>query len=129
MQRDGFRECERKVPMKRILITSLLAVGGTYGLVAHGQEAGRPNYFEQKMAAPREAFELGVSGLYNQGWGNLTDTASSSATTVGRRVQDVGGAGIGAEIDLGYRFIPELAAGLFVSGSEYNRAVQPTGTN
>jgi hypothetical protein len=115
--------------MKRLFIASSLALSATYGVAAHAQEAKQPSYFEREMAAPKQAFELGVSAMYNQGAGNLTDTASPAAATTGRRVQDAAGAGVGAEIDLGYRFIPEFAAGVFVSGSEYNREVQPTGTN
>jgi hypothetical protein len=114
--------------MKRVFIASFLAVTGSYGMTARGQEVRQPSYFEREMAAPQRAFELGVSGMYNQGSGNLTDTASPTAAS-GRRIQDVAGAGVGAELDLGYRFIPELAAGAFVSAAEYNREVQPTGTN
>jgi len=115
--------------MKRVFVTSFLVLAGTYGIEANAQEAGQP-YFQKQMAAPTQAFEIGVSGLYNQGWGNLTDSSSLLAPTTGRRIQDVGGAGIGAEVDLGYRFMPQAAVGVFAQGSEYDRDNQlATGTN
>jgi hypothetical protein len=97
-----------------------LVLAGTYGVNANAQEVAQPGYFQRQMAAPSRAFEIGVAGLYNQGWGNLTDAVSPLAA-VGRRVQDVSGAGVGAEIDLGYRFMPQMAAGVFAQGSEFNR--------
>jgi hypothetical protein len=115
--------------MKPVFVASFLVLAGTYGVNANAQEVKQPSYFEQQMAAPNQAFEIGVSGLYNQGWGNLTDTTSPLAG-VSRRVQDLSGPGGGAEIDLGYRFIPELAAGVFVQGSQYSPDARlATGTN
>src|SRR5437870_1140080 len=110
--------------MKRVFVTSFLVLAGTYGTSAHAQEAGQPSYFQRQMAAPARAFEIGVSPLYNQGWGNLTDNVSPLAVTTGRHVQDYGGAGIGGEIDLGYRFTPQVAASVFAQGSEYDRDSQ-----
>jgi len=109
-----------EVLMKRVLVTSFAVLAGTYGIGARAQEAGQPSYFQRQIAAPSQAFEIGVSPLYNQGWGNLTDT-QSVLSTVGRHVEDYGGAGIGAELDLGYRINPQVAAGVFVQGSEYDR--------
>ena len=112
--------------MKGVFIASLLVMG-TYGAVANAQEAGQPSYFERRMRAPLEAFEIGVSGAYNQGFGNLTDTAS---TPIGsRRLQDTAGAGGGAELDLSYRFLPEMAAGVFAGGSQYDPQNMPGGTD
>ena len=116
--------------MKRVLVGSFLVLAGTYGIKANAQEVGQPSYFQRSMAAPARAFEIGVSGMYNQGWGNLTDTASPVAGTTGRRLQDVGGAGIGAEIALGYRVAPAFGLGVFAQGSEYDADTRlATGTN
>jgi hypothetical protein len=116
--------------MKRVFVTSFLVLAGTYGFEANAQEVGQPSYFQRQMAAPSQAFEIGVSGLYNQGWGNLTDSQSPLAPTIGRQVQDVAGAGVGAEVDLGYRFMPQAAVSVFAQGSEYNRDdVLLSGTN
>jgi len=98
--------------MKSIWVASFAVLAGTFVTSAHAQEVGERGYFQRKMAAPSQAFEVGITPLYNQGWGNLTDTTSTLAAT-GRRVHDYGGAGVGGEIDLGYRFIPEMAAGIF----------------
>jgi hypothetical protein len=106
--------------MKRVFVTSFLVLVGTYGIEASAQEVAQPSYFQKQMAAPVHAFEIGAAGLYNQGWGNLTDSTSPLAATTGRRLQDIGGAGIGAELDLGYRFIPQMAAGIFGQISEYD---------
>src|SRR5262249_10431685 len=105
--------------MKRVLFASFLVLAGTYGTRANAQEAGMRSYFHRQMAAPAGAFEIGIAGLYNQGWGNLTDTRSALAL-IGRRVQDIGGPGIGAEVDLGYRFIPQMTVGVYAQGSEYD---------
>jgi hypothetical protein len=106
--------------MKRVFVTSFLVLVGTYGIKANAQEAGQPSYFQKQMAAPTQAFEIGVAGLYNQGWGNLTDSSSILAPTFGRRIQDIGGPGIGGELDLGYRFAPQMSAGVFGQISEYD---------
>jgi hypothetical protein len=106
--------------MKRVFVTSFLVLAGTYGISANAQEAGQPGYFSRTMAAPSRAFEIGVTPLYNQGWGNLTDTTSPRAATTGRQVQNYSGAGIGGELDFSYRFAPIAMAGVFVQGSEYN---------
>jgi hypothetical protein len=116
--------------MKRVFVTSFLVLVGTYGIEASAQEVGQPSYFHRQMAAPTQAFEIGVSGLYNQGWGNLTDSSSILAPTTGRQIQDFGGAGIGAEVDLGYRAMPQASVGVFAQGSEYDRDSQlASGTN
>jgi hypothetical protein len=108
--------------MKRVLVTSLvvLAATSTYGLKASAQEVGQPGYFERRMAAPVSAFEIGVSPLYNQGWGNLTDVESSAAAA-GRKLQDTAHAGAGIELDLGYRVMPMFTVGAFGTITEFNR--------
>jgi len=81
------------------------------------------------MAAPTSAFEIGVSGLYNQGFGNLSDLRGPTATS-GRRLQDNANAGVGAELDLGIRVLPEMSVGAYGTYTEYQRDVQLlTGTN
>lgn len=115
--------------MKRFFFTSFLAIAGTYGLRANAQEAGQPSFFSQPLAAPAHALELGITTAYNQGWGNFTDSISPLAATTGRKIQDYGGAGIALEGDIGYRFMPSLSAGVFAQGVEYNREIEPSGTN
>jgi hypothetical protein len=106
--------------MKRVFVTSFLVLAGTYGIEANAQEAGQPSYFQRQMAAPTQAFEIGVSGVYNQGWGNLTDSVSPRAPLTGRQVQDVSGAGIGGELQLGYRFAPPASVGVFGTFTEFD---------
>jgi hypothetical protein len=119
-----------EVLMKRVLVASFAVLAGTYGLKANAQDVAQPGYFERQMAAPTRAFEIGVQGLYNQGWGNLTDTAGAIAAGTGRQVQNVAGAGVGGELDLSYRMSPQMAVGVFGNFSEYNQdAVLATGTN
>src|SRR5262249_33465052 len=92
-----------EVLMKRVLVGSFLVLVGTYGTAAQAQEVSE-QIFERQMAAPAQAFEIGVSGLYNQGWGNLTDTQSAlNALGRGRHLQDFAGPGVGVEVDLGFR--------------------------
>jgi len=105
--------------MKRVFVTSFLVLVGTYAIEANAQEAPA-SYFQKQMAAPTQAFEIGVAGVYNQAWGNLTDSNSLLAATNGRRIQDVAGPGIGGELDLSFRFMPQMAAGIFGQVSEYD---------
>jgi hypothetical protein len=84
----------------------------------------KPNYFQKQMAAPMGAFEIGVSGLYNQGFGNLTRGGFNN------RVQDTAGAGVGAELDLNWRAAPAFSVGLYGTGTEFDRDTRLlTGTN
>jgi hypothetical protein len=100
--------------MKRFLIAAVGVLAGTYGMSAHAQEEVRhPSYFEKRMAAPTNAFEIGVSGMYNQGFGNLTSGQPVN------KLQDTAGAGGGGEIDLGWRLIPHLSLGVFAAGAQF----------
>ena len=89
--------------MKRALAASAMVLSGTFGVAARAQEVTPPSFFQEAMVAPDRAFELNVATAYNQGWGDLTDSVSAAGQTFGRKVQDVAGAGIAFEIDLGYR--------------------------
>ena len=106
--------------MKRVVVASLAVLCGTYGLRANAQEVAQPSYFERQMAAPAGAFEVGVSGMWNQGWGNLTDDVSAIAPITGRKVSDISNAGVGVELDLGYRAMPSVVFGIFGTATEYS---------
>jgi hypothetical protein len=103
-----------EVPMKRVLVASIGALAATYGLTAHAQEDRQQGYFVKELAAPWSAFEIGVSGSYNQGFGDLTSG--------GNRVQDTSQAGGGFELDLGWRVLPQLSLGVYGAGSQFSRA-------
>jgi hypothetical protein len=115
--------------MRRILGVSVLALAGFYGPSAQAQEAAHPNYFEKPMPAPHQAFEVNVTTAYNQGWGNLTDTQSLLGRSFGRQVQDVAGAGLQFELDLGYRVSPMFALSAYGTLAQYHNATDVSGTN
>jgi hypothetical protein len=116
-----------EVLMKRVLVASVGVLAGTYALGANAQEAKQPGYFEKELAAPVSAFEIGVSGKYNQGFGNLTSGAPAGTS---RRLQDTAGPGVGGELDLGWRIAPALSLGLYGAGTEFDRQSQlASGTN
>jgi hypothetical protein len=96
--------------------------------LAQAQEASRP-YFEKSMPAPRQAFEVNVTTAYNQGWGNLTDTQSAAGRLFGRQVQDVAGAGLQFELDLGYRMSPMFAISGYGTFAQYHNETEVSGTN
>ena len=102
--------------MKRVLVTSFVVLAGVSATKAHAQEVGTPNYFEKQMAAPVSAFEIGVSGFYSQAWGNITDTSDTAfITTPSRKIQDISGPGLAAQLDLSWRFDPHWMAGIYGS--------------
>src|SRR5262245_32371164 len=105
--------------MRRLLAASLLALAGSYAPSAWAQEAGHGTYLEKGMPAPTRAFEINVASAYNQGWGNLTDTTSFVGRTFGRQVQDIAGAGLQFELDIGYRISPMFAAGVYGTFAGY----------
>jgi hypothetical protein len=109
-----------EVLMKRVLVASFVVLAGVSTGKANAQEVGTPNYLEKQMAAPISAFEIGVSGFYSQAWGNITDTSHSAfVTTPSRKVQDISGPGLSAELDLGWRFDPHWMAGIFGTFTGY----------
>jgi len=114
--------------MKRALTASAMVLSGTFGVAAQAQEVTSPNYFQKAMVAPDRAFELNVGAAYNQGWGDLTDSVSAAGETFGRKVQDVAGAGIAFEIDLGYRSSPGFAAGLYGTLAFFSNQTDVSGT-
>ena len=115
--------------MKRFLTASVLAFAASYGISAQAQEAGQPSYFQKPMPAPSKAFEINVGTAYNQGWGNLTDPVSAAGQTFGRQLQDVAGAGLQFELDLGYRASPAFAAGIYGTVAQFTNQTQVEGTN
>src|SRR5689334_23327229 len=116
--------------MRRDLAASILVLSGLCGASAQAQEVGQPNYFEKAMPAPSKAFEINFASAYNQGWGNLTDTQSIVGRTFGgRQVQDVAGAGLQFELDLGWRATPSLAVGVYGTIAGYTNQTPVNGTN
>jgi hypothetical protein len=109
--------------MKRLLVGSAAILAGSYGLSANAQESRQPSYFEKKMEAPTNAFEIGVSGMYNQGFGNLTSGQPVN------RLQDTAGAGGGAELDLSWRLVPNLSVGVFAAGSQFSNQLAASNTS
>lgn len=82
---------------------ALLGVGAVaWGASAHAQER-RENYVQERVAAPTNAFELQVGTGYTQGFGMV-------APGVG--IPSIAGAGIAADVDLGYRVNPLWSFGV-----------------
>ena len=124
--------------MKRVLVASVLALSGAYGLSAQAQttyqasapapEVSQP-YFKKGVPAPSQAFEINGTISYNQPWGNITDTVSPQGQQFGRKIQDFAGAGLQFELDLGYRATPMFAIGIFGTYAEYNNQTPLDGAN
>jgi outer membrane protein W len=70
--------------------------------VVVGAEQGR-GYFEQRLPAPKSAFELSVGTGYTQGLGMLQQGVS---------LPDVASAGIAADVGVGYRIDPHWMIGV-----------------
>jgi len=70
-----------------------------------------PSYFNQRVRAPRDAFELGVTAGYSQG---------TMAPAAGYSTTDLTKAGGSFGLHAGYRFTPAFALHLF---GEYNEFV------
>jgi hypothetical protein len=115
--------------MRRVGSAFFLVLLGTHGTSARAEEAPRPSFFDKSMAAPVGAFELNFATAYNQGWGNLTDSVSPTARTLGRQVQDFAGAGIVFELDLGYRASPMFAAGVYGTVGGYTNQTVLSGAD
>ncbi len=115
--------------MRRVGSAFFSVLLGTYGTSARAEEARRPTFFEKSMAAPVGAFELNFATAYNQAWGNLTDSVSPAARTFGRQVQDVAGAGIAFELDLGYRATPMFAEGVYGTVAGYTNQTPLSGAD
>lgn len=120
-----------EVLMKRVLVASFVVLAGVSATKANAQEVGTPNYFEKQMAAPVSAFEIGVSGAYTQGWGNITDTNDTAfITTPSRKIQDISGPGLTGEVDLGWRVDPHWMAGIYGTFTGFEQdSTLPTDTN
>jgi len=82
---------------------ALVGVGAlACGSSAHAQER-RETYTQNRMAAPTKAFELQVGTGYTQGFG-------MAAPGVG--IPSLAGAGLAADVDLGYRVNPLWSIGV-----------------
>jgi opacity protein-like surface antigen len=124
--------------MKRVLVASVLALSGAYGLSAQAQipyqapapapEVSEP-YFKKAVPAPSQAFEINGTVSYTQPWGNITDTVSPQGQVFGRQIQDFAGAGLQFGLDLGYRASPTLLVGVFGTYAEYNNQTPLNGAN
>jgi hypothetical protein len=77
--------------------------------------------FDHPVAPVSNAVEIGVTGGYTQGGGKLGGNLGS--------LEDTAGAGATAEIDLGYRIIPELSVGLYGTFAGYQRGDHLVGDN
>jgi hypothetical protein len=83
--------------------TALLGVGAlTWGGSAQAQ-GEREEYFQNRVPAPINAFEVNVGGGYTQGFGLILP---------GTGIPSVAGAGIAASVDLGYRVNPRWSLGV-----------------
>ncbi len=65
-----------------------------------GMEEG---YRKQSLAAPTQAFELKLAGVYTQGFGNAVP---------GVGMPSIAGAGVGGNLDLDYRMSPHTSFGV-----------------
>jgi hypothetical protein len=70
----------------------------------------RPSYFEERVRAPRDAFELMVGAGYSQG--TMSPATGTSAT-------DLTKAGGAFSLQAGYRFAPQFALHLFGEFNEF----------
>ncbi len=68
---------------------------------------------DHAVPAVSQAFEIGIGGGYFQGAGDVGAGMD--------RVQDLSGPGGGVELQLGYRLIPELAFGAFVTYTQNDK--------
>jgi len=93
-------------------------VGATW--TAHAQEMQpnappptyeRRSFLEQRVEAPTNALELGVGTGYTQGFGSLQS---------GVGFPSVAEAGLGVEVDVGYRIVPRLSVGISGQYQEFN---------
>jgi hypothetical protein len=115
--------------MKRALVASVSIFAATLVRSAHAQEVAGPSFFDKSMVAPDRAFELSVAAGYNQGWGDLTDQTGGSLQPFGRKVQDVAGAGIQLELDLGFRSTPRFGVGFYGTFAFYSNQTELDGAN
>jgi hypothetical protein len=92
--------------------TLALACAGT--ALAQGavqQEAEMPTYMRAPLRAPYNAFEIGVSTGYTQGFGDIA---------AGQQVGDVADAGLSVGLDLGYRATPGFSISASTQYQEFD---------
>jgi hypothetical protein len=98
--------------MKSLLIPSVSLLVSSAALLVPAVAFAQPEAYEaeagtnnERVAAPRNAFEIGVVTGYAQGGGKLGGAAGS--------LEDISGPGGSVEVDLGYRILPELGIGAY----------------
>jgi hypothetical protein len=114
--------------MHRIIVPALTAAAATLGWAATGSaqqptaaERAPTRGFDRFLEAPKNALEIGVGIGYDQPFGNVRS---------GVHFSDMAAAGAQLELDLSYRFSPELAVGVFGTGAKYgSRAGMPPGND
>lgn len=101
------------VPMISLLVPAIAS--------AQPEPTDTGSGFDHPVAPVSNAVEIGVTGGYTQGGGKLGGNLGS--------LEDTAGAGATAEIDLGYRIIPELSVGLYGTFAGYQRGDHLVGDN
>jgi hypothetical protein len=96
--------------MKSLLIPAASLLASSAALLIPAVALAQPEAYEAEtgnhdVAAPRNAFEIGVVTGYAQGGGKLGGAAGS--------LEDISGPGGSVEVDLGYRILPELGIGAY----------------
>lgn len=97
---------------KTLLIPALSLLVPTVAL-AEPEQIDSPTAVDHYVAPADHAFELAIGAGYTQGAGKLGEGMDD--------LQDVAGAGAGANLELGYRIIPQLAVGAYGSFAGYSR--------
>jgi hypothetical protein len=75
------------------------------------ERAPAPNYFAERLRAPRDAFELTVGAGYSQG--TMSPAEGTGAT-------DLTKAGGAVSVQAGYRFAPQFALNLYGEYNQFN---------
>jgi hypothetical protein len=83
------------------------APGLSHPDVGYGMEEG----YRRPMAAPTQAFELRLAGVYTQGFGNFSPNLG---------LPSVAGAGVGGNLDLAYRMTPHASVGVSGQYAEFS---------
>jgi hypothetical protein len=83
------------------------APGQSHPDVGYGMEGG----YRRPLAAPTEAFELRLAGVYTQGFGNFSPNLG---------LPSVAGAGVGGNLDLAYRMTPHASVGVSGQYAEFS---------
>lgn len=95
---------------KRTIAVAAGALAMVWAGSAFAQEMERPTYMTAPVRAPRNAFEIGVSTGYTQGFGNITENEEIPGAET--RLRDLSGPGIGVGLDLAWRATPAFSLGV-----------------